>query len=178
MGLVFWFTGLSGAGKTTIAEKAAAELKQSDLKVAIIDGDDVRARLHRHLGFTRDDILENNRLISELCVEALPENDAVFAPVISPLEAGRIAARNRIASRFRLIYFSAPLDFVSDADVKGLYQRARTGQINNMIGVAESNPYEFPNDADLEIDISQNDEAGCIECLKTFVTRELNGNAN
>ncbi len=174
MALVLWFTGLSGAGKTTVSAKARERLEAEGLYVAVLDGDDVRARLHRHLGFSREDILENNRLIAGLCAEAMDENDVIFVPIISPLEEGRAAARRRLGSAFRLVYFNAPLDFVAAADVKGLYRQARDGKIDNLIGVAKSNPYEPPADADLEIDISLDDETASVERLVAFATEQLN----
>jgi adenylyl-sulfate kinase len=174
LAIVLWFTGLSGAGKTTVSVRARERLERAGFRVAVLDGDDVRARLHRHLGFSRADILENNRLVAELCAEALPDNDVIFVPIISPLEAGRAAARRRLGAAFRLVYFNAPLDFVASADVKGLYRRARDGEIDNLIGVAESNPYEPPADVDLEIDISRDDETASTEKLAAYAIGQLN----
>jgi len=93
LALVFWFTGLSGAGKTTIADAAAAALEKDGRRVRVLDGDDVRARQHRHLGFSEADILENNRLIAALCVEALEEVEIVLVPIISPFAKGRERGR-------------------------------------------------------------------------------------
>lgn len=173
MAKVFWFTGLSGAGKTTIAQAAAAALRAEGYRVALLDGDNVRERLHRHLGFSNEDILENNRLIAGLCLDSLPDNDAIFVPVISPFEAGRREARERIGDAFRLVHFSAPLGFVEKADVKGLYGRARSGELDNLIGVAEENPYQAPADADFEIDISRHSETACIDRFVSYVRREI-----
>lgn len=171
---VFWFTGLSGAGKTTIADAAAAQLAEAGYRIRILDGDDVRARQHRHLGFSEADILENNRLIAQLCVDAQEDTDIIFVPIISPFEKGRASARIAIGDAFRLVYFNAGLDHVSAADVKGLYRRASDGEIDNMIGVAASNPYEPPHDADLEIDISRESSDQSISRFLAFVNRTLN----
>jgi adenylyl-sulfate kinase len=174
LALVFWFTGLSGAGKTTIADAAAAVLEQNGIRVRILDGDVVRAQLHKHLGFSEADILENNRLIADLCVDALPNADVVLVPIISPLEAGRRNARINIGDAFRLVYFNAGLDHVAAADVKGLYRRARDGEIDNMIGVAESNPYESPTDVDFEIDISAETRETSVDRFIAYVRDQLN----
>jgi adenylyl-sulfate kinase len=173
LSLVFWFTGLSGAGKTTVANATAEAISRDGKRVRILDGDDVRARLHRHLGFSQADILENNRLIAELCVEALNEADVVLVPIISPLQAGRDNARQKIGDAYRLVYFNAALDHVATADVKGLYTRARNGEIDNMIGVADSNPYEQPVDADFEIDIACESSDRSVSRLVEFIRSEL-----
>ena len=90
---VFWFTGLSGAGKTTIAEGVMRRLTEDGLRVLVLDGDDVRARLHRDLGFTEADIKENNALLVELCHTHRADHDAILVPIISPYACSRHAAR-------------------------------------------------------------------------------------
>ena len=171
---MFWFTGLSGAGKTTVANAAAEALRQEGRSVRILDGDDVRNQLHRHLGFSKADILENNRLISELCIEAMESSDIIFVPIISPLKEARSHARKAIGEKFRLIHFSASLQYVSTADVKGLYKRARNGEIVDMIGVAVTNPYQEPLRADLTIDISNQSMDETVQRLLAFARAELN----
>ena len=175
MAKIFWFTGLSGAGKSTVASETAARLRAAGKKVRILDGDDVRNRLHRHLGFSTADILENNRLIAELCIEARDGADAILVPIISPLDEARAIARALLGADFRLVYFSAPLSHVERADVKGLYEKARTGAIDNMIGVADTNPYEPPSDADLEIDISAERPERSAKRLFDYIRAELDG---
>ena len=171
---VFWFTGLSGAGKTTLATAVAAELKADGTTLRILDGDDVREKLHGHLGFSRADILENNRLIAEMCVEAVANAESVLVPIISPYEEGRVLARERLGDAFRLIYFDAPLSHVENSDVKGLYAKARSGVINDMIGISDSNPYQAPAHPDLTIDISKESEAQLVSRLVNYVLAEIN----
>jgi len=84
-GKILWFTGLSGSGKTTIAEKVKTILKQNK-KILILDGDDVRKKHNKHLGFTPEDIKENNRLISEMCLNEIENHDFILVPVISLLK--------------------------------------------------------------------------------------------
>ena len=172
-GRVYWCTGLSGSGKSTVTHAAAQRLAALGRQLQIIDGDDVRNKLHRHLGFSRTDILENNRLIAEMCAKARDNVDLVLVPIISPFYEGRSLARDTIGADFRLIYFSAPLHHVEAADVKGLYKKARRGKIPNMIGVDEATPYEPPWDADLGIDISSETEQYSVGRLTKFILSDL-----
>ncbi len=151
---VFWFTGLSGAGKTTIASAAQSELEKAGYKVSIIDGDEVRAKFHRHLGFTRDDIVENNRLIVELCRQERDSYDVIMVPIISPFKASREDARQALAPDFYEVYFSAGLDCVIARDTKGLYAKAKNKEIDNLIGFGGP-AYEPPDKPDFSVD-SQN----------------------
>jgi adenylylsulfate kinase len=171
---VFWFTGLSGAGKTTVATAAAAELKNVGITLRVFDGDDVREKMHRHLGFTRADILENNRLIAEMCADAIANAESVLVPIISPYEEGRALARHRLGEAFRLIYFDAPLRHVENSDVKGLYAKARNGVIRHMIGVSDANPYQTPTHPDLTIDISKVSQAQSVARLVNYILTEIN----
>lgn len=149
---VYWFTGLSGAGKTTIAELVKEKLTQYDQRVAIVDGDVVRATLSKGLGFTREDILLNNQLIANHCRTLLGQYDVLLVPVIAPLEEGRNLASKILGQDvFRLVYFSANLKTVAERDVKNLYKKAFAGEIKNMIGVCESTPYQIPKHFDFEI---------------------------
>ena len=97
---IFWFTGLSGAGKSTIAEAVKSRLELNGLKVFILDGDNVRSQLHKNLGFSKSDIEENNRLISELCVQYQTKYDIILVPIISPFNKSRNAARKKIGKNF------------------------------------------------------------------------------
>ncbi|MBC7952334.1 MAG: adenylyl-sulfate kinase [Rhodospirillaceae bacterium] len=149
---VFWFTGLSGAGKTTVAEGVAALLSERGVTVAILDGDDVRARFHTHLGFSEADIKENNRLIGLLCQEQRGDADVILVPVIAPYRSARQSARDTLSPDFHEVHFSASVDTVAARDVKGMYRAARDGKITNLIGFSPSAPYEPPEHADFTID--------------------------
>ena len=157
-GLVFWFTGLSGSGKTTIAE-AVRDRLQDQYKVVILDGDVVRERFHAHLDFSESGIKENNRLIVEICKEERKKVDIIFVPIISPYRISREHARKELSTGFFEVFFSASLDTVMNRDVKGLYKKAVAGEINNMIGYASSNPYEVPAKPELIINSSENVES-------------------
>jgi len=151
-GLVFWFTGLSGSGKTTVAMAVKGLLETAGKKVLILDGDDVRNRLHVDLGFSEADIKKNNQLIAGLCQAAISHYDVVMAPIISPYRASREEARLLLGKRFFEIFFAADLETVMQRDVKGLYKLARENKITNLIGYSPSNIFEPPEAPDLVID--------------------------
>ena len=149
---VFWFTGLSGVGKSTIAKIANFRLQKMGFKVLVLDGDVVRNELHRDLGFSKCDIAENNRLISEICVNKKLEYDIILVPIISPYRQSRSAAKEKIGKRFYEIYLHADLETLHERDTKGLYKKMRDGEIDNLIGVSKTSKYESPVNPDLQID--------------------------
>jgi adenylylsulfate kinase len=146
-----WLTGLSGAGKSTIATALEKELVQRGHACFVLDGDTVRAGLNRDLGFTPADRVENIRRIGEVARLMNKAGLIVIAAVISPYRADRAAAGGIIGTKaFREIHVSTPLAVCEERDPKGLYRRARTGALDNFTGV--SAPYEAPLTPDLRID--------------------------
>lgn len=160
-GLVFWFTGLSGAGKTTLAESVRKRLNEQNVKTSILDGDDVRNRLHRHLGFSEAEIKENNSLIAGLCEEERQKVDVVLVPIISPYRESRAKAREKLSPGFFEIYIHAEIETLEERDTKGMYAKAKNGEMDNLIGYSKGAPYEPPQAADLVLDTSRShvDEA-------------------
>ena len=150
--LVFWFTGLSGAGKTTIAQGVKARLAAQGRRVLILDGDDVRKRLHVDLGFTPEDIRKNNALIAQLCQEQRVAHDVIFVPIISPYLESRASARKLLGPGFYEVHFCADLDTVVRRDVKGFYAKAKRKEMDNMIGFSPGAVYEAPKRPDFVID--------------------------
>lgn len=149
---VLWFTGLSGSGKTTIALLLKEKLEKLNKKVKILDGDDVRKTLHKHLGFTPEDIKENNRLILELCLDSLNDFDYILVPIISPFRESRQNARNVLNELFIEVYIKCSLEECIKRDCKGHYKKALAGEIKNFIGIAKENPYEHPHNPEITID--------------------------
>lgn len=172
-GLVFWFTGLSGAGKSTVAGAVRDRLVADGRSVLILDGDDVRARFHRHLGFSEDDIRENNRLIAGLCAERRVDHDAILVPVIAPFAESRAAARAALAPGFYEIYCTAGLQVVAKRDPKGLYAKARSGAIANLIGYSPGTRYDVPANPDLRLDTAGGDPALAIARMLAFARARL-----
>ena len=163
--VVAWMTGRSGAGKSTIAGRASARLQASGRRVTILDGDAVRARLHRHLGFSPQDIRENNRLIAQECLEALPTADAVLVPVISPFRDARASVRAVLGASMLEVYVRASLEEVTRRDTKGLYRRAAEGSLPGLIGVDPAVPYEAPEAPDILLDTEADPIEACVDAL-------------
>ncbi len=175
---IFWFTGLSGAGKTTLAEAVRARLELEGQRMLILDGDRVRETFHRNLGFTPEDIRENNRLIAELCSRERDDYDAILVPIISPFRESRADARKRLAPAFYEVHVCASLETVEARDVKGLYAKARRGQTGSMIGQRGGVPYEPPERPELAIDTAAESETASADRLFSFVLARLPKAAN
>lgn len=171
--VVAWFTGLSGAGKSTIAALVAEQLTTAGIPVTTVDGDAVRARLTRHLGFSADDIRENNRCIADLCVEALATSDVVLVPVIAPLRDARAAARMRIGTPFVEVQVLASLATVSSRDPKGLYADVRDGRRGPLIGMPTAVPYETPEAPEVTLDTEQHTPGELATQLTAFIVHRL-----
>ena len=140
-GFTLWFTGLSGAGKSTISGIIEKRLREAGAKVEVLDGDVVRENLSKGLGFSKEDRDINIRRIGFVC-ELLSRNGVIaIVAAISPYRAVREEIRSRIRN-FVEIYVECPLEVVSDRDVKGLYKKAMAGEIPQFTGVTD--PYEPP----------------------------------
>ena len=165
-GFTVWFTGLSGAGKTTMANLLAQRLREAGARVEVLDGDLVRLNLCRGLGFTKEDRDENVRRIGFVC-EILSRNGVIaIAAAISPYRAARDSVRARIP-HFVEVYMGCPLDVLAARDAKGLYKRALAGEILHFTGV--SDPYEPPHRPELRIDSSSETPESGIERLWTLL---------
>lgn len=140
-GFTLWFTGMSGAGKTTLACEVERILRERGLKVELLDGDVVRTNLSKGLGFSKEDRDTNIKRIGFVC-KLLTRNDVVaIGSAISPYRKVRDFLREDIG-RFVEVYCECPLDVLIERDVKGLYKKALSGEIQNFTGV--SDPYEEP----------------------------------
>lgn len=149
-GLVF-LTGLSGAGKSTLAALTEARLHRQGLRTYLLDGDDLRAGICRDLGFSDADRIENLRRVTEVARLMVDAGLLVITALISPFRAERAAARARFAAdEFIEVFVDAPLAVCEARDPKGLYRRARRGEIRGFTGIDSA--YEAPLAADLHID--------------------------
>jgi adenylylsulfate kinase len=147
-GFTLWFTGLSGAGKTTIAEIVEHELRERGRRVEVLDGDIVRTNLSKGLGFSREDRNVNVLRIGFVANLLTRNGVAVIVSAISPYKEARDQVRRRIID-FVEVYVDAPLEVCAQRDVKGLYKKAFSGEIEQFTGV--SDPYEPPAAPELHI---------------------------
>ena len=152
-GKVLWLTGLSGSGKSTIANLLEQKLHQQGIRTYLLDGDNVRHGLNKDLGFTEADRVENIRRITEVAHLMVDAGLVVITAFISPFRAERHAAKARFEEgEFVEIFVNTPLEVAEQRDPKGLYKKARRGEIPNFTGI--NSPYEPPIDADFEVDTS------------------------
>ncbi len=149
-GGVLWFTGLSGSGKSTLANALEKALFDAGWKVFVLDGDNVRQGLSADLGFSARDRAENIRRIAHVAALFAQSGMLVLTAFISPYRADRRAARDAAGNGFSEIHAAADLETCEARDVKGLYARARAGEIPEFTGVGA--PYELPANPDLVID--------------------------
>ncbi len=150
---VLWFTGLSGSGKSALANALEKRLAQSGRHTMILDGDNLRHGLNKNLGFTEADRVENIRRAAEAGKLMLDAGLIVLTALISPYAQDRENARRIIGDAFVEIYVSTPLEVCEARDVKGLYKKARAGEIPEFTGI--TSPYEAPVSPDFIIDTSE-----------------------
>ena len=149
---IFWFTGLTGSGKSTIAAVTKKLLAKKRFNVLTLDGDDVRERLHVDLGFSREDIIKNNSLIVDLCIENRNKFDIILVPIISPYKSSRKDAKDTFKTGFYEVFCKADIELLISRDTKGLYSKALRGELRDLIGVSPTSPYEPPHTPDLVLD--------------------------
>jgi len=158
---VVWLTGLSGAGKSTIAAGVRAVFTDHGAAVAVLDGDDVRAGLSNDLGFSSDDRRENIRRIAHVARLLCEQDITAIVAAVTPLHAQRALAREIVGAPFHEVFVHAPLSVCERRDVKGLYARARRGEIPNFTGISDA--YEPPAHPDLLIDTSSHDVSTVVQ---------------
>jgi sulfate adenylyltransferase len=172
-GAVVWLTGLSGAGKSTIAEALAARLAADDRPTTIIDGDELR-RLATHLGYDAASREANVRRAAELADERARDGQIALVAVIAPFAEGRTAARElaeRSSVPFLLVWVRTPLAVAEARDPKGHYARARAGEIRDFTGI--DSPYEEPLDADLVIETVETPVAEAVARIQAALEARL-----
>ncbi len=162
---VIWFTGLSGSGKSTLAHAVEELLFQRECRTFVFDGDNVRHGLCGDLGFSDNDRSENIRRVGQMAKLFVEAGVIALTALISPFRVDRQRVRTMFghAGDFIEIYCQCPLEVCENRDVKGLYQRARKGEIANFTGI--SSPYEEPENADLVINTAENDIGQCVETI-------------
>src|SRR5690606_29085008 len=166
---VLWFTGLSGAGKSTIANLVDKKLHSLGKHTVLLDGDNVRHGLNRDLGFTDADRVENIRRVAEVAKLMTDAGLIVLVSFISPFRAERDMARRLMADgEFYEVFVDTPLAEAEKRDVKGLYKKARAGELKNFTGV--DSPYEAPENPELHIDTTKLDAAAAAALIVERLT--------
>lgn len=165
-GAVVFMTGLSGAGKSTIAEALAASLRADGRHVSILDGDELRRHLSAGLGFDAPSREANVRRAAELAAQSAAEGQIVICALIAPFDRSRREAREIVepVAPFLLVWVRTPLEVAEARDPKGLYKRVRAGEIADFTGI--DSPYEEPLDADLVIDTTQTPVALAVSLIR------------
>ena len=149
-GIVLWFVGLSGSGKSTIANGLQAKLFENDFNAIVLDGDNTRLGINKDLGFSEKDRNENIRRVAEISKLFVETGHIVINAFISPFEINRIQARNIISDTdFLEVYIDSSISACENRDVKGLYKKARAGEINDFTGI--SSPFEAPVKPDIVV---------------------------
>jgi adenylylsulfate kinase len=169
-GATLWFTGLPSAGKSTIAHALANELRAVGERVQVLDGDEVRPHLSTGLGFTREDRDINVTRIGWVARMLASHGVIVLVPVIAPYAAARDAVRNdhgRLAVPFAEVHVATPLEVAEARDVKGLYARARSGDLTGLTGIDD--PYEVPTQAELVVDTTSIDLETAVQMSKALL---------
>ena len=168
-GAVIWLTGLSGAGKSTLAQGADRLLFSRGFNSFVLDGDNLRQGLNSDLGFTPDGRAENIRRVGEVAALLASAGTIVISAFISPYQVDRARARAAAIGSFHEVYIKASIDTCEKRDAKGLYSKARKGEIKDFTGI--SAPYEAPAMPDLIIDTDAGDVNTSIDQLVDYIAR-------
>lgn len=172
-GAILWFTGLSGAGKSTLAHAVEEQLHQMGCRTFVLDGDNVRHGLCGDLGFSEKDRMENIRRIGEVTKLFMEAGVIVLTAFISPFRADRDKVRAMVgAGDFYEIYCECPIELCEQRDVKGLYKKARSGEIKQFTGI--SSPYEPPLNPELIVDTTQTLELNVAQVIAAL-PKEMTG---
>lgn len=170
-GVMLWFTGLSGSGKSTVAIALERELHKRGLLCRILDGDNIRSGINANLGFSAEDRRENIRRVAEVAKLFVDTGIITIAAFVSPTEELRQLAQQIIGEDdFKEIYISTPIEECERRDVKGLYARARRGEVKNFTGI--SAPFEAPQHPALSLDTSKLPVEESVKLLLKFLNVE------
>jgi adenylylsulfate kinase len=170
--LLVWFTGLSGSGKSTLAVQLEAELHERGYKTYLLDGDNIRAGINKDLTFSDEGRIENIRRIGEVSKLMMDAGVVVLSAFISPFRSDRQQVKNIVgAENFVEVFVDAPLEICEQRDVKGLYKKARAGEVKNFTGI--DSPYEAPQSPDIHIRTDELSVNQSIEKLLTFIAPRI-----
>ena len=171
---IIWFTGLSGSGKSTLAHAVEDRLHKMGIRTFVFDGDNVRHGLCGDLGFSEEDRTENIRRVGQMSKLFIESGVIALTAFISPFQVDRQRVRMMVDNDddFLEIYCQCPLEVCENRDVKGLYQRARKGEISDFTGI--SSPYEEPENAELIVNTAENTIDECVDrVLEMLVDKNI-----
>ena len=163
---ILWFTGRSGAGKTTLVKLLKKKFDYLNITSWIIDGDLVREKRKKKFGFSKEEIIINNLEIVDRVKKKIGKYEFILVSVISPYEDQRKINRNLLGKDYYEVFVNCSLKEAIRRDPKGLYARAIDGEINNLIGFSESNPYENPQSPDIMVDTNN---SSCEDSMNTIL---------
>jgi len=163
-GIALWLTGLSGSGKSTLANGLHQKLFEIGMHSIVLDGDNTRLGINKDLDFTNKDRIENIRRVAEITKLFVETGHIVITAFISPFKENRIQAKKIISENdFLEVYIDSTLETCEHRDVKGLYKKARLGEVKNFTGI--SSPYEKPDSADIHINTNKSSIPESVELL-------------
>ena len=169
---VIWFTGLSGSGKSSLANEVSRILFECNIKVFVLDGDITRLGLNKDLGFSLLDRKENIRRVSEVAKLFVESGTVVLTSFISPIAQDRLVAKQIIGEEdFIEVFIDCPLEICEKRDVKGLYAKARKGEIKNFTGI--DSPYEIPLNPDITINTAEKSISECANIIVDTIKMKI-----
>lgn len=170
--VVLWFTGLSGSGKSTLADALEQRLMKEGLKTYLLDGDNIRFGLNKNVDFSDEGRKENIRRIGEVAKLFVDAGIVVLTAFVSPFKSDRQAVRELLGpGEFIEVFVDTPIEICEQRDVKGLYKKARAGEIKDFTGI--SSPYEAPDKAEVVIKTANRTIEDCIEEIVKYVILKI-----
>ncbi|MBC2580795.1 adenylyl-sulfate kinase [Clostridium sp. DJ247] len=166
-GKLIWFTGLSGSGKSTVASALESKLHNMGKLTYLLDGDNVRHGLNSDLGFTKEDRIENIRRIAEVSKLFVDAGIITIGTFVSPFREDREKVRKLLGEDFIEVFVDCPLEVCEQRDPKGIYKKARSGQIKNFTGI--DSPYEKPENPELIVSTHLNSLEQCVESIISYL---------
>ncbi|KAB1066123.1 adenylyl-sulfate kinase [Salibacter halophilus] len=171
-GLLIWFTGLSGSGKSTVANLLERKLYEKGIHTFILDGDNIRSGLNSDLDFSSESRKENIRRIGEVSNLFVNNGTVALSAFISPFRSDRDQVRNIVGSdRYLEIFVDCPLEVCEERDVKGLYKKARAGEISNFTGI--SSPFEAPENPDVHLRTDKESKEDCVTKIMDVILPKM-----
>jgi adenylylsulfate kinase len=165
---ILWFTGLSGSGKSTLSHKVEERLHEMGVHTYVLDGDNIRQGLNKDLGFSEEDRRENIRRIGEVAKLFVDAGVAVLTAFISPYRRDRDFVRNLVdKGDFIEVYVKCPLEVCEQRDPKGLYKKARAGEIKNFTGIDD--PYEEPENPEIVVETDKMSVEQCVDKIVNYL---------